>query len=99
MLRPYLEKIYTNIDTSKAIMLGYNEFDIMEDINTYLKRKNFQIPEIDNSSFYLEQFHTNMHPTVLILDKKFKVIETYVGYSTLNILKIRTFLKAKKLFL
>lgn len=97
--RPYLEKLYTTLDTSKAAMLGFDPYDKKGDVLSFTSLKFYKIPEINSSLFDLEQFHTNMHPTVLILDKDFKIIKRYVGLSNSTIVSIKLFLIKNKLIL
>jgi thiol-disulfide isomerase/thioredoxin len=95
-LRSELEKINSNINSNKVILLGYSEYDSASDINAYLKKKNFKIQEISNT-FYRKILHADARPTVLILDNQFNVIQHFEGSGKSTIFGIKMFLFQKKL--
>ncbi len=95
LMRPHLEKLFTSIDTSKAKMFGYDPYDKVSDINKFIQLRSYLIPEIDKQLYSLEAFGIHTFPTVLILDKNFKIVKTFVGYSEKNAKLLKKFLKGK----
>jgi hypothetical protein len=63
------------INTNKAIILGFNKADNKDDLIKFIKIKKLKIPELNQANLTLSNFDIQIFPTILILDNKFNILK------------------------